>query len=319
MPVFIFSLPRSGSTLLQRLLASHNQVSTASETWLLLPLLYSLRTQGIYTEYWQKTSVLALNDFMERLPNGKADYQEAMRQLALQLYTKASDDGASYFLDKTPRYHLISDEVCELFPDAKLIFLWRNPLSVIASIMQSFADGKWNLYYYNIDLFTGLENIIHTYENYRSSSLSVHFEALIKSPEEELKRINEYLELEDHSHMDLSSSQLSGKMGDPTGTKLYSQVSAEPLGKWKEVICNRLRRRWCRKYLERIGRDRWLAIGYDMDDMIAELNAVPMSSRFLVSDVVRITYGTLLPFLSPRSLKEKAALLPDFNKIYPSY
>ena len=41
-PIFIFSAPRSGSTLLQRVLAAHTQVATASEPWILLPLLSPL-------------------------------------------------------------------------------------------------------------------------------------------------------------------------------------------------------------------------------------------------------------------------------------
>lgn len=315
-PVFIFSLPRSGSTLLQRLLSVNDKISTASETWLLLPLIYSMRTQGIYTEYSQKASVLALEDFLLELPHGKKDYQEAIRQFVMQLYAKAADDGADYFLDKTPRYHLISDEIYELFPDAKFIFLWRNPLSVIASIMQSFAEGRWNLYYFNIDLFVGLENLVRTYSNNRSSCLSVNFESLAQSPEVELERIYVYLEIEGDSQPDLSRVLLSGRMGDPTGTKTYSQVSTEPLDKWKEVICNPIRRRWCRRYLERIGRERWQTIGYDMDDMIAQLDFLPMSARYLISDALRIAYGMLLPFLCLRSLKEKIARLPDFSRIY---
>ena len=34
--VFLLSLPRSGSTLLQRLLAAHPQVHTVAEPWLML-------------------------------------------------------------------------------------------------------------------------------------------------------------------------------------------------------------------------------------------------------------------------------------------
>jgi hypothetical protein len=318
-PIFIFSLPRSGSTLLQRLLATNGEISTTSETWLLLPLLYSLRTHGIYTEYWQKTSVIALKDFLLQLPNGKDDYKDAMRQFALQLYAKASDEGANYFLDKTPRYHLISDEIYDLFPDAKFIFLWRNPLSVIASLMQTFAEGKWNLHYFKVDLFIGLENIIRTFENNRESSLSVNYETLIQMPEIELERIYNYLNLEGDVGADILSSQLLGTMGDPTGTKAYTRVSTKPLEKWKEVICNPIRKQWCRKYLQRIGRDRWHSIGYNLDDMIADLNTAPMSTRYLLSDIGRIVYGAILPFLCPRSLTEKISLLPDSNKIYPSY
>ncbi|MFV1990599.1 MAG: sulfotransferase, partial [Acidimicrobiales bacterium] len=47
-PAFLLSLPRSGSTLLQRLLGAHSMVATVAEPWLLIPPLYALRDEGVY-------------------------------------------------------------------------------------------------------------------------------------------------------------------------------------------------------------------------------------------------------------------------------
>ena len=47
-PVFLLSLPRSGSTLLQRLLAVSPEVATAPEPWFLLPLVQSTRATGTH-------------------------------------------------------------------------------------------------------------------------------------------------------------------------------------------------------------------------------------------------------------------------------
>ena len=38
-PVFLFSLPRSGSTMLQRALGRHPNIATLSESWFLLGLI----------------------------------------------------------------------------------------------------------------------------------------------------------------------------------------------------------------------------------------------------------------------------------------
>jgi hypothetical protein len=46
----------------------------------------------------------------------------------------------------------------ELFPDAKFIFLWRQPLAVAASMIEAFGDGRWNLERYAVDLWDGVEN-----------------------------------------------------------------------------------------------------------------------------------------------------------------
>ena len=45
--IFIISQPRSGSTLLQRVLAGHPDVATSAETWLMLHPVYESRKRGL--------------------------------------------------------------------------------------------------------------------------------------------------------------------------------------------------------------------------------------------------------------------------------
>ncbi|MFW6066259.1 MAG: sulfotransferase, partial [Planctomycetota bacterium] len=40
-PLILFSLPRSGSTLLQRMLSLHGRIASTAEPWLLIPQLYA--------------------------------------------------------------------------------------------------------------------------------------------------------------------------------------------------------------------------------------------------------------------------------------
>ena len=70
-PVFIFSLPGSGSTLLQRILISHPKVPSSSEPWMLLPFFYSIWEEGNFAEYAQSGASRAITDFIAGMPNGK--------------------------------------------------------------------------------------------------------------------------------------------------------------------------------------------------------------------------------------------------------
>jgi hypothetical protein len=63
--IFVFSLPRTGSTLLQRIIATQPDVATASEPWILIPYLYTLRENGVYAEYGHRMMVRAVEDFCE--------------------------------------------------------------------------------------------------------------------------------------------------------------------------------------------------------------------------------------------------------------
>ena len=77
----------------------------------------------------------------------------------LALYEQAAG-GATWFVDKTPRYHLVVDEIMELFPDARFVFLWRHPLAVAASMIESFGRGHWNLDRYGVDLYGGVDRLV---------------------------------------------------------------------------------------------------------------------------------------------------------------
>ncbi|HZC84626.1 MAG TPA: sulfotransferase, partial [Rubrobacter sp.] len=194
-PIFLFSLPRSGSTLAQRILAAHGGIATTPEPWILLPYLYTLRDNGIYAEYNHRSLILAIEDFYEMLPGGREDYIAEIREFALRLYDKASPDGTRYFLDKTPRYHLVSDEIVAMFPEGKHLFLWRNPLSVVASVMETWGDAKWNLYRFKVDLFDGVENLVSTYERHRNRIHAMRYEEIVTKPEEAWGEVFRYLEM----------------------------------------------------------------------------------------------------------------------------
>ena len=289
-PLFILSLPRAGSTMLQRLLAVHKDISTASEPWILLPYLYTLRKKGISAEFEYKMMVDAIDDFCLQLPNGADDYLAEIREFALRLYCKASDNGVKYFLDKTPRYHLIIEELMNLFPNGKFIFLWRNPLSVIASIIDTWREGKWEIDAYKIDLYRGLANLINAHNKYSLLACSVNYELLVNDPKNELARVFDYLDLhfDDQFINDYTSVLLTGRMGDTEGHRKYKTITKDPIEKWKHTINNPFRKVWCRRYLRWIGKDRLSSIGYDLLVLLKELDDVRFNQNAFLRDLMHI-------------------------------
>src|SRR5262249_4039220 len=153
----------SGSTLLQRVIAAHDGVATVSEPWLLLPYLYTLRERGVVAEYTHSLMTRAIDDFCEQLPGVVDDYREEMRTMVLPLYEKAAGDSARFFVDKTPPYYFVAEDVMQLFPEGKFIFLWRNPLSIVASIIETWYDGKLYATSHREDLFVGLPRLVSAY------------------------------------------------------------------------------------------------------------------------------------------------------------
>jgi hypothetical protein len=319
-PLFIFSLPRSGSTLLQRILGSHKEIATISgESWILLPYLYTLKKQGIYTEYGHCTLQEAIERFCRELPNGQNDYLVEMHSFILRLYTKAVKNEVKYFLDKTPRYHLIVEEIIRLFPEGKFIFLWRNPLAIVASIMETWNKGQWNLYLYKVDLFEGLTNLIRAYETYSEKSCAICYEDLLDNPKNEFQRLANYLEIPYNSEILLTcfnNPKFKTIWGDPTGINQYQSISQEPLEKWKDILANPIRKTWCRNYLKWIGKDPLEVMGYNFDKLSAELNAIPSGIHRLGSDLFYISYGIAYTALEFPLMKHKLKTLSSWQKVY---
>lgn len=293
-PIFLLSLPRSGSTLLQRLLAVDPEVATTTEPWLLLPLIYA-RRKGSFTEFSQWRSVIAHEDFIKALPNQEVDYREELAGFAKRLYRKAAGEGPRFFLDKTPRYSLIANDLLDCFPDAVFIYLWRNPLAVAASMMETWAGGKWNVDDYRVDFYCGLPNMLSAAEAHPSRVHTIQYERLLADPRSELSSVFTAIgrPFDAASLEAFSQVRLTGRFGDQIGVKAYATLNSEPLDKWKATMSNTLRQGWGRRYLRWLGRERLARMGYDLDTLLGELRDLPRTSRHLASDAWRMACGSL--------------------------
>ena len=306
-PIFLLSLPRSGSTLLQRLLAVHEAIATTTEPWVLLPLVYARRRNGSFSEYSQWRSFIAHEDFARSLPGGAAQDRQELATYVRRLYRAAAGPEPAYFLDKTPRYSLIAEDLLELFPDAGFIYLWRNPVAAAASMMQTWAGGRWNLDEHAVDFYRGLPRMIAAQQVHPDRIHCVQYERLLTDPHGTLEDVFRAIGLGyDPSITDrFADVTLEGRFGDQRGVKAYRTVSRDPLEKWKPTMGNAIRRRWARRYLRWLGWERLAVMGYDMDALLDELNSAPRNTRFLLSDAVRRATSRFTAVFDPNLLQSR--------------
>lgn len=307
-PIFIFSLPRSGSTLLQRMLTVHDDIASTAEPWILLPLFYGFKSNGIYTEYAQFGAHVAIQDVVSNLPQGEKDLYEAVRLYAYHIYTKlAEEKGAQMFVDKTPRYHLIADEIIQAFPDAKFIFLWRNPISIVSSIVDTWDGKYWSAFKYKVDLYKGIASLLNAFEGNKDKALSVNYEELLRQPEKCIKEICAYVGVDYQSEMldSLASARLKGRLGDPTGVSQYQKLSLAPISKWKDTVCNPYRKHWCKKYVQWLGEERMAVMGYHREDELKALDRHKVSRKYLLGDLLMQPYGMVYCVFEFRLFRDK--------------
>jgi hypothetical protein len=273
-PIFLISLPRSGSTLLQRMLATGGEIAGTNEPWFMLPLWSMRQRSTARAGYSHQTAVDALNDLLDNLPDGDASYRLAVRDFALRIYEELAR-GRPYFLDKTPRYYLMVDFLHQVFPEARFIFLVRNPLSVLASIIQTWYQGHFMWFDHWIDWKQGHACMAAAIRSRREGDLVVHYEDLVRTPQATLESLCAGLGIDFHREMitDYKSIDWKGKLGDPTGIHRYAGVSDASLSKWTELFSSRYRRRVAANMLGSLDREDLRVLGYDTKTLLDALNS----------------------------------------------
>jgi tetratricopeptide (TPR) repeat protein len=132
-PIFIVGLPRSGSTLLEQILASHSAVEGTQELGLVQQIVAGLRGRDADLDNSRYPRVL------RELP------AEEFRQRADQYLAgaQAYRTGKPFFIDKMPNNFRHLGLIHVMLPNAKIIDARREPLACcFSNLKQLFARGQ---------------------------------------------------------------------------------------------------------------------------------------------------------------------------------
>jgi len=128
-PIFIVGMPRSGTTLIEHILASHPQVHGAGELKTLSRVISSHFGKSNGTEYPESLDAAGRGDF-ER---AGAEYIRAIREHSSDIHK---------ITDKMPGNFLYLGLIKLILPKAKVIHCCRNPVDTCLSLFKNyFIDG----------------------------------------------------------------------------------------------------------------------------------------------------------------------------------
>ena len=289
--IFLISQPRSGSTMMQRIIGCHHDIHTSSETWIMLHPMYALRESGIETDFCSDLAVKASLGFISQLPGGMEEYNDLMRRTYSQMYQRVLDvTGKSYYLDKSPRYYLIIKELYKLFPEAKFIFLFRNPLSVLVSIISRWTQGDWyRLSEFRSDLINAPDHLLRGGDLLKKKSITIRYEEFLADPENIIKTISSYLNVKNCPEiMNYENGNTDGKsweFGDQYTVNEKNQPDMSHVNKWQELLYNPQAWRVINEYFEFLGKNRIEKMGYGYDlcrKIIEESKAIKLTLRSIV-------------------------------------
>jgi len=186
-PIFVIGLPRSGSTLLEQILASHSQIEGTME---LPDIAHIARDLG---EKKLKSETSKYPDVLADLP---AEQLKALGELYLQGTRVQRRTDKPLFIDKMPNNWIHVGLIALILPNAKIIDARRHAMATcFSAFKQHFARGQGFTYdlaelgrYYRdyLDLMAHFDAIapgrIHR----------VHYEALVGDTETEVRKALTY-------------------------------------------------------------------------------------------------------------------------------
>lgn len=246
--VFVVSPPRSGSTLVQRMIGSHSEVHTHPEPHLMTPLAYL----GYYdtvdkAPFDHINSAEAIRLFVDSLPNKEEDYLDALRSYCDTLYGRSLlPTGKRFFMDKTPAYALVMPFITKVYPAAKYVVLTRHPLAIFSSFANSFFDGDWaRAHAFNPLVERYVPAIAKMLRERPVPLVHVKYEEVVASPEQHLERVFSYMGVENEPEAVNYGEKFQGKKGpgDPITVSQHARPVTDSLHKWAAELKNDDRKR----------------------------------------------------------------------------
>lgn len=284
---FVISAPRSGSTLLQRMLGAHSSIFTHPEPHLITPMAHL----GYYATvdkapYDHINAAEALRSLIADLPHGEDDYYDALRAYSSHLYgamlSRSGD--RQIFLDKTPAYALVLPFLTRLYPKSRYIVLTRHPLAIFSSYANSFFHGDWQAAYdFNPIVERYVAAIGRLLRERPLPFVHVGYEALVASPEEHLARIFEHIGLEHQASAVVYGKGPEAKkgMGDPIGVAQHDRPVVSSVEKWAgELVSDPAKRALAERMIEGCSDADLEAWGFDREAIWAPvLGAQPKAPK----------------------------------------
>jgi len=221
---FLVGFPRSGTTLLDRMLSAHPDIEVLEEK-----SLFSFLHQD-----WSEPGTLeALADVNDaQITDAREIYRREMSRHRRQ-------PQRSLVIDKLPLNLAYLFLIHRLFPEAPVIFLQRHPLDVCISCyfqafeleasMAYFLDIQHTAQYYNAVMQVAARSI----DQVGSPIHQLRYEDLVTVPTDQLKALLNFLALEwDDSMLEYRQQGVV----DTSNTPSYQQVSqplyTQSIGKW---------------------------------------------------------------------------------------
>ncbi len=226
-PIFVVGLPRSGSTLVEQILASHSKVEGTSE----LPDIIAMSRRLGSTSRKKPAG-----DYPEILPELTQDQCRELGEAYIET-TRVQRTDTPYFIDKMPNNFRHIGLIHLILPNARIIDARRHPMGACFSgFKQLFASGQTFTYdleglgYYYRDYVKLMD---HWDEVLPGRVHRVQYEDMVNDTESQIRQLLNYCGLEFEEQC-LRFYETERAVRTPSSEQVRQPVYKEGLEQWRK-------------------------------------------------------------------------------------
>ncbi len=227
-PIFVVGMPRTGTTLVERIISQHPEVTSAGE----------LQHFGLLLKKMSKTLTNKVLDQETVIASDSIDFK-ALGQAYIES-TRAITGSTAKFVDKMPLNVLYVGFIIMALPNAKIVCLDRNPLDTIVSNFRQLFTVNQSYYDYSFDLSSTAEfyllfkKLVNLWVKlFPDNFYLVDYEKLVNDPLNEAKKIMSFCQLSWQDNY-INIEQNSAPVATASALQVRSPINNRSIGNWKK-------------------------------------------------------------------------------------
>lgn len=230
LPVFVLGMPRSGTTLVEQMLAGHSQIHGAGELGLIPQVIAGL-------ERWERHTGSGRHypDCVDDLSPTVA--QGIARKVLEELQAYAPE--AQHVVDKLPHNFENIGLIKLLFPEARIISVRRDPRDIaLSNFFTDYAAKHGGMgFAYDLDWIgeqLADHNLLmhHWHRLFPDDILEIQYENLLEDPEGQARRMLEYIGVNWEPQV-LNFSELERPVKTASVWQVRQPIYSTSRGKWQ--------------------------------------------------------------------------------------
>jgi len=219
--IFIVGMPRSGTTLVEQILACHSNVTAMGELDYLRSAVWGVNKKMMGTAF--PANVLTLDP-------------EDLKNIANWYLGRIKVEQGQYFTDKLPLNFLLIGMIRLLFPEAKIIHCRRDPIDTCLACYRQYFSGSLNFTYSLNELgryWLAYDKLMrHWHQVLPGFVYDVHYEALVTDMDGEVLKLLQFCGL-DWEAQCLQPHKAKRSIRTASVTQVRQPVYQSSIAKWR--------------------------------------------------------------------------------------